>query len=155
MTVEDQSPREALLAAWIAAGWSERDFDVVLRQAAAEPEPVPHSPPLAEPGGRVSAAALKIEPFPKAPKGYVACRVIGRNNTHTHLVALDADGSNGGRPTVCGLTRFDDRDPKTHAVIRRADLPGWGMGDSGVQGTGVTQTKCGACFHGAGRGDGL
>jgi hypothetical protein len=46
----DISPREALLAAWIAAGWSERDFDVVLRQAAAEgstepePEPEPTGP---------------------------------------------------------------------------------------------------------------
>ncbi|QHB37207.1 hypothetical protein QDA03_gp34 [Microbacterium phage Terij] len=105
--------------------------------------------------GRVPAARMKYKPFPKAPKGYVACRTIQRNATHTHLVALDADGSNGGRPTVCGLTRFDKRDPETHTVIEKAGLPGWGMGDSGVQGIDVEQTTCEACYAGAGRGEGL
>lgn len=107
--------------------------------------------------GRVPAARMKYKPFPPAPKGYEACRTIvaGANATHTHLVALDAQGSNGGRPTVCGLTRFDKRDPETHKVIERAGLPGWGMGDSGVTGIDVDQTKCDACYAGAERGEGL
>lgn len=88
------------------------------------------------------------EPFPKAPKGYVACRVISRNATTTHLVLLDENGSNGGRPTVCGKTRFDKRD-KNRQIIEPADLPGWGMGDSGLVGTGVAQIKCEACYEGA------
>jgi hypothetical protein len=97
---------------------------------------------------------MKYAPFPKAPQGYVACRVIGRANTHTHLVALDEQGSNGGRPTVCGLTRFPERDPETRRTIREADIPGWGMGDSGVTGIDVTQTKCEACYAGAEQGAG-
>jgi hypothetical protein len=91
----------------------------------------------------------KADPMPKAPKGYVACRVIGRAMLTTHLVALDESGSNGGRPTVCGLTRFDKRDTDGRPIYGTADLPGWGMGDSGVTGTGVAQITCDACYEGA------
>lgn len=77
-----------------------------------------------------------FEPMPPAPAGFVACRVMGPSSLTTHLVALDEHGSNGGRPTVCGLIRFGED----------ADLPGWGMGDSGTTGPGVEQIKCEACY---------
>lgn len=56
--------------------------------------------------------------MPAPPTGVAACRVsdgeqklipVGATRQVTHLVTLDADGNNGGRPTVCGLTRFDQR----------------------------------------------
>lgn len=37
--MNDSSPREALLAAWTAAGWSERDFEDVLRNATDDGRP--------------------------------------------------------------------------------------------------------------------
>ena len=83
--------------------------------------------------------------MPLAPAGFVACRVIGRGHLLSHLVALDEKGRKGGRPTVCGLTRFD-RWENGHPVPGTADLPGWGMGDSGVTGRGVIQIRCVACF---------
>lgn len=92
---------------------------------------------------------VTVEPMPKAPKGYVACRVISRAATTTHLVLLDEEGNNGGRPTVCGLTRFDKRDPETRKIVEPAGLPGWGMGDSGLTGTDVAQIKCEPCYEGA------
>ncbi|MCZ4069246.1 hypothetical protein O1W71_16370 [Microbacterium sp. H37-C3] len=89
------------------------------------------------------------DPMPPAPSGFVACRVIGRASLTTHLVALDAAGANGGRPTMCGLTRFDTRiDGKP--IPGSAGLPGWGMGDSGVTGPGVEQIKCARCYERAG-----
>lgn len=84
--------------------------------------------------------------MPQAPAGYVACRVIGPMSLTTHLVALDEHGSNGGRPTVCGLTRFD-RVENGRRVPNTADLPGWGMGNTGVTGDGVVQLKCAACYR--------
>lgn len=86
------------------------------------------------------------EPMPPAPAGYVACRVIGIASLTTHLVALDENGSNGGRPTVCGLTRFD-RFENNRRIPNTADLPGWGMGNSGVTGPGVRQIKCARCYQ--------
>ena len=99
--------------------------------------------------------------MPKAPVGYVACRVADRGGLIpalpvrqvTHLVELDANGRNGGRPTVCGLTRFDERDPLGMTLLRAADLPGWGMGDTGVHGPGVEQVKCPGCWDAARDGD--
>ena len=91
--------------------------------------------------------------MPKPPKGYAACRVHdgkqdlwaeGAVRQVTHLVALDDRGNNGGRPTVCGLTRFPDR-AEDYTVTRPADLPGWSMG-GGVYGPGVEQVKCEACW---------
>lgn len=91
--------------------------------------------------------------MPAAPPGFETCRVhdgsqdlmaTGAARQVTHLVALDAKGSNGGRPTVCGLSRFDRRDDH-HRVVRRADLSGWSMG-GGVSGPGVVQVACEGCF---------
>jgi hypothetical protein len=92
-------------------------------------------------------------PFPPAPNGYVACRTMRRNATLTHLVRLDEKGSNGGRPTACGLTRFDDwvdgkRIPGT------AGLGGWGMGNSGISGPNVGQLVCEDCYADAERNPG-
>ncbi len=95
--------------------------------------------------------------MPPAPAGFVACRVhdgdqkllaLGARRQVTHLVRLDEKGSNGGRPTVCGLSRF----PSTEWVdgeqrTRPPDLPGWGMGGSGVYGPGIVQERCEACFE--------
>lgn len=89
--------------------------------------------------------------FPPAPAGFVACRVMLPSATLTHLVALDEKGSNGGRPTVCGLTRFDDRDENGRPIEGSAGLPGWGMGDSGQAGPGVDQIRCAECYAAAGR----
>lgn len=84
------------------------------------------------------------EPMPKPPAGYAACRV-GYSPQITHLVILDSAGSNGGRPTMCRLTRFDVKDPHTRKVMVPADLPGWSM-SGGVSGPGVEQVKCEACW---------
>ncbi|WGX98748.1 hypothetical protein [Nocardioides sp. L-11A] len=84
-------------------------------------------------------------PMPKAPDGFVACRTGSRPQV-THLVILDSQGSNGGRPTMCRLTRFPILDPHTREVLLDADLPGWGMGDSGVTGPAVQQVKCPGCW---------
>lgn len=88
-----------------------------------------------------------FELMPTAPTGYVECRT-GSPVQVTHLVRLDAKRSNGGRPTACGLTRFDrwengDRVPHT------ADLPGWAMGGGGTSGPGVEQVKCPGCWNAA------
>lgn len=82
--------------------------------------------------------------MPKPPEGFAACRV-GWGPQITHLVLLDSEGSNGGRPTMCRLTRFPTRDPRTHRVLIEADLPGWSMG-GGVSGPGVEQIECPDCF---------
>ena len=82
---------------------------------------------------------------PAAPDGYEPCRtwLDGGRAQITHLVALDYKGSNGGRPTMCGLTRFDRHE--NGKVVERADLPGWGMG-GGVSGPGVSQIACQECW---------
>lgn len=94
------------------------------------------------------------EVMPKPPKGFAACRVsngeqklitLGATIQVSHLVALNDKGSNGGRPTVCGLTRFPDRAVDGHTVIREADLAGWSMG-GGISGPGVTQMRCPDCW---------
>ncbi|NGZ99651.1 hypothetical protein G5V59_02645 [Nocardioides sp. W3-2-3] len=89
-------------------------------------------------------------PMPKAPDGFVECRVgamrAGDNRQITHLVLLDSEGSNGGRPTMCRLTRFDTRDPKTGRIMLSADLPGWSMGGGGVMGPRVEQVECPDCW---------
>lgn len=84
-----------------------------------------------------------------APPGYTTCNVYRANVQTTHLVALDDEGRNGGRPTVCGLTRFGRRDPDTYVEIEPPDLPGWSMGRGGVFGPGVAQVPCEACFAAA------
>jgi hypothetical protein len=83
--------------------------------------------------------------MPKAPPGFSACRVYDTTSrTQTsHLVRRVGRGTPG--PTLCGLTRFDDRDPTTREIIRKADLPGWGM-DGGLSGLGITQSLCDACW---------
>ena len=94
-----------------------------------------------------------VEPLPRPPQGYAACRVhdgtqdlwaVGASRQTTHLVALDAGGSNGGRPTVCGLTRFDQRNAQ-YEIVRKADIGGWAMG-GGVHGPGVEQIRCPGCW---------
>lgn len=93
--------------------------------------------------------------MPRPPKGYAACRVYdgdhapwtdGVTRQVTHLVALDDRRGNGGRPTVCGLTRFDERDAD-YVVTRPADLPSWSM-DGGVRGPNVEQARCERCWDG-------
>ena len=83
--------------------------------------------------------------MPKAPPGHACCRVWDRRSESqiSHLTIRTDRGTPG--PTLCGLTRFDDRDPETYAVIRKADLPGWDM-DGGTYGPGVLQTKCEPCW---------
>lgn len=86
--------------------------------------------------------------MPNAPKGYACCRTSS-GATHTseqtsHLVIWDSAGYHG--PTLCGLTRFDHRDPETHEVTRPADLRGWSM-DGGVYGPNVEQVKCPTCWE--------
>lgn len=83
-------------------------------------------------------------PMPDPPAGFAACRV-DYSPQITHLVILDSKGSNGGRPTMCRLTRFDTRDPETREVLLPADLPGWSMG-GGVYGPGVEQVRCQECW---------
>lgn len=82
--------------------------------------------------------------MPKPPPGFEACRV-GSSPQVTHLVLLDSKGSNGGRPTMCRLTRFPTRDPETRQELLAADLPGWSMG-GGVCGPGVEQVECPGCY---------
>lgn len=91
--------------------------------------------------------------LPAAPAGFDACRSMlnGGRAQITHLVALDESGSNGGRPTACGLTRFDDVTPDGRRIPDTAGLPGWGMGNSGVSGPGVEQEQCSACYSRAQR----
>lgn len=83
--------------------------------------------------------------MPPAPEGFVACRTMHYKGQTTHLVALDEKGSNGGRPTVCGLTRFDDRDEDGRPIPNTAGLPGWGL-NGGHSGPNVEQIKCAGCY---------
>lgn len=83
------------------------------------------------------------------PAGYTTCNVYRGRVQVVHLVQLDEHGSNGGRPTVCGLTRFDTRN-ENWVIVEHADLPGWGMGGSGVFGVDIEQSACGACWAVAG-----
>jgi hypothetical protein len=94
-----------------------------------------------------------VSGMPRPPKGYATCRVhdgerklipLGAVRQITHLVTLDEQGRNMGRPTVCGLTRFDQRNEQ-HEVVHPADLPGWSMG-GGVAGPGIEQVKCEPCW---------
>lgn len=90
----------------------------------------------------VSAMALHSK-MPKPPAGFEACRV-GSGPQVTHLVLCDSKG-NGGRPTMCRLTRFDTKDRETGKVLLRADLPGWSMG-GGVSGPSVEHIECPECY---------
>ena len=83
------------------------------------------------------------ERMPTPPAGFEACRT-GYSPQITHLVILDDTGSNGGRPTLCRLTRFPTCG-KNGEVLLDADLPGWSMG-GGVQGPGVKQVECPDCY---------
>lgn len=87
--------------------------------------------------------ASKAAPMPTPPNGFAACRV-GYNPQVTHLVILDAAGSNGGRPTLCRLTRFPTRGGDGETLLE-ADLPGWSMG-GGVSGLDVEQVECPGCY---------
>lgn len=89
-------------------------------------------------------------PMPEPPEGYAACRT-GYSPQVTHLVILDSQGSNGGRPTMCRLTRFPTLDPHTGKVLLRADLPGWSLG-GGVSGPRVQQVECPDCYTRAAEG---
>ena len=102
-------------------------------------------------GGRAKTMTSNSYALPKSPNGFVACRSHKRNVQTTHLVALDEHGSNGGRPTVCGLTRFDAFDADGRPIPGTAGLPGWGMGDGGISGPGVTQVPCESCYALAGQ----
>jgi hypothetical protein len=82
------------------------------------------------------------------PDGTAPLRTTtGPNVQTTHLVRRS---ENGGTPgdTLCGLTRFDRRDPETWAVIEEADIRGWSVG-GGVFGPGVVQQNCAECFAAA------
>lgn len=96
-----------------------------------------------------------IERLPKAPEGYACCNT-GSDGSMTlfgpatprqisHLVTVVDGGYRGN--TLCGLTRFDERDPITWKIIRPADIPGWSM-NGGVWGRGVVQEKCEKCWEG-------
>lgn len=87
--------------------------------------------------------ARRAIPMPRPPEGFEACRV-GYNPQITHLVLCDSKG-NAGRPTMCRLTRFPDRDRETGKVLLKADLPGWSMG-GGVMGPDVQQIECPECW---------
>lgn len=93
----------------------------------------------------VASVRMNYERMPEAPGGYACCRVWnGATRTEiSHLVVHNSRGFVG--PTLCGLTRFDERDPATHAVTRKADLPGWSM-NGGTSGPGVGQAKCEVCW---------
>lgn len=84
--------------------------------------------------------------MPRPPEGFVACRSSTQGTQTTHLVALDERGNNGGRPTACGLTRFDARTTDGRVIPGTAGLPRWGMGDSGISGPGVAQVPCEDCY---------
>ena len=81
--------------------------------------------------------------MPRPPRGFAACRV-GSGPQVSHLVILDSTGSNGGRPTLCRLTRFPTRGNEGE-VLLDADLPGWSMG-GGFEGPGVQQIECDECY---------
>lgn len=83
--------------------------------------------------------------MPAAPQGYVACRTSRPGGQITHLVALDERGNNGGRPTMCGLTRFDSRDEHGDRIPGTAGLLGWDLG-GGHSGPGVEQDTCPECY---------
>lgn len=88
-----------------------------------------------------------LHAMPDPLPGHEACRTWdggGRSQT-THLVALDEKGSNGGRPTVCGLSRFDRYSSDGRSIPGTADLPGWSMG-GGLSGPGVIQVRCPGCY---------
>lgn len=81
------------------------------------------------------------EPLP----GHETCRTSSGSTQTTHLVSLDEYGSNGGRPTVCGLSRFDRYSADGRRIPGTADLPGWSMG-GGISGPGVVQIQCPGCY---------
>lgn len=85
----------------------------------------------------------QVQPMPKPPEGFAACRT-GYGPQITHLVILDSTGSNGGRPTLCRLTRFPARGTNGETLLE-ADIAGWSMG-GGVEGPGVRQVECHVCY---------
>lgn len=88
---------------------------------------------------------MTVHEMPDAPDGYRACRSVAgtmtlfgplRTNVQTtHLVKIAESGGTPGL-TACGMTRFGDD----------ADLPGWGMGNSGVSGPDIEQKRCDSCY---------
>lgn len=89
---------------------------------------------------------------PQPPDGWVALRVhngdqkllaLGATGQVTHLLRDTGDGRSACRVTACGLFRFDTT---VYGQSVKADLPGWGIGDSGVWGPNVTQERCEACW---------
>lgn len=70
--------------------------------------------------------------------------MTGRNEQTTHLVRRVGRGTPG--PTLCGLTRFDKRDPETYEVIEKADIGGWSV-EGGVFGEDVAQIECPDCVE--------
>lgn len=89
-------------------------------------------------------SSTEYERMPRPPEGFAACQV-GSGPQVTHLVILDTKGSNGGRPTLCRLTRFPTRGTDGE-VLLDADLPGWSMG-GGYEGPGVRQIECDDCYE--------
>ena len=112
------------------------------------PSDLPEQPRASAPTRRGSPASRHGMPDP--PAGFAACRVHdgrqslladGATRQVTHLVELDEEGNNMGRPTVCGLTRFD-----SEPGAKDADLPGWSMG-GGIYGPDVEQVRCEGCWY--------
>lgn len=80
------------------------------------------------------------------PRGFDTCNVYRGNVQTSHLVRLVGNGTPG--PTMCGLTRFDQRN-EDYEVVRKADLPGWSMRGGGCFGPGIEQRPCAPCFAAA------
>lgn len=86
------------------------------------------------------------EPW-KAPRGFACCNVYRDRCQTSHLVMVQVKGFSKCTPgpTLCGLSRFDEHDPETNRVTRKADLPGWSI-NGGVSGGGIVQVACESCW---------
>lgn len=82
------------------------------------------------------------EPNP-TPAGFKAVR-SGFEPQVNHLVILSPDGGNGGRPTMCGLTRFPQY-VEGKQIPDSSGLTGWSLG-GGVSGPKATQLDCPKCW---------
>lgn len=86
-----------------------------------------------------------IVQMPAPVAGYAACRSLDHAKLQiTHLVELDEHGSNGGRPTVCGLDRFPPFG--TPAQWPPTFIASWSIG-GGLRGPDIAQLRCIACWQ--------
>lgn len=101
---------------------------------------------------RQPRVASRDEGPPKVP-GFARLRTggfkLGEHSQTTHLVrwverAHGVWGTPG--PTLCGLSRFDERDPVTYALLRTADIPGWSV-EGGLFGGDIVQVRCDECYR--------